>query len=162
MASRDHPQETPSSERLHPEKRASFWVARALSYVVYGYVVVTEVILGLGFTLLLFGANPEPSFVQWVYRSLDRAMEPFRGIFTPIDLGTTGNQVESVLDTSVLFAMIVYAIVAFAARALIDWLTLRIARLDHEEREHQRMVASRPAGYHDTYVDPSTPRRPAP
>ncbi len=43
---------------------------------------------------------------------------------------TGGNQVSSVLDTSVLFAMIVYAILALAVRALIDWLTLRLDRLD--------------------------------
>ena len=114
----------------------ALWGARALSYAVYAYVVVTEIILMLGFVLLLFGANPAPAFVQWVYRSLERTMEPFRGIFTPIDLGATGaNEVSSVLDTSVLFAMIIYALLALAVRALIDWLTLRLDRLDaHPDR----------------------------
>jgi hypothetical protein len=32
-----------------------------------------------------------------------------------------------VLDVSVLFAMIVYGMLALARRALIDWLTYRIA-----------------------------------
>ena len=40
-------------------------------------------------------------------------MERFRGIFTPIELGLTGNDVEAVLDTSVLFAMLVYGIFAW-------------------------------------------------
>ena len=108
------------------------WITRALGYAVYVYVVVTEIVLLLGFVLLLFGANPEPSFVQWVYRSMDRAMEPFRGIFTSIELGETSGEVGAVLDTSVLFAMIVYGILALAVRAGIDWLTARIDRLDRQ------------------------------
>ncbi len=125
----------------HRERRAVLWVGRALAYVVYGYVILTEVILGLGFVLLLFGANPDPSFVAWVYRSMDRSMEPFRGIFSPIDLGTTGIDVEAVLDTSVLFAMIVYALVALALRALLDWLTGRISRIDLAGQQRQRTTS---------------------
>jgi uncharacterized protein YggT (Ycf19 family) len=97
--------------------------ARALVWLVYAYVLVTEVVLALGFVLLLFGANTEAAFVTWVYRSLDRAMEPFRGIFTPIDLGLGGSQeVGAVLDTSVLFAMLVYAAAAWLVSMLLDWI----------------------------------------
>ena len=96
-------------------------VARGLVYLVYFWVVLSIVILVLGFFLLLFGANPDASFAEWTYRALDRVMKPFRGIFESVDL--SGN---SVLDVSVLFAMIVYGILALALRALIDWLTYRI------------------------------------
>jgi hypothetical protein len=58
-------------------------------------------------------------------------MAPFRGLFESIQLNG-----RSVLDVSVLFAMIVYGIVALALRALIDWLTYRVdllrAREAHE------------------------------
>jgi hypothetical protein len=115
-------------------RRVLLWMSRALSYFVYAYLVVVEIILFMGFFLLLFGANPSASFTDWVYRSLDRAMEPFRGIFTPIELGTTaGNDVQSVFETSVLFAMIVYGIVAIAVHALITWLSNRMYRLEAEE-----------------------------
>jgi hypothetical protein len=117
-------------------RRVILWTSRALSYFVYAYLVVVEIILFLGFFLLLFGANPSAGFTEWVYRSLDRAMEPFRGIFTPIELGTTaGNSVESIFETSVLFAMIVYGIVGIAVHALITWLSNRMYRLDAEEQE---------------------------
>ena len=96
-------------------------IARALSYLVYGFVVVALIILVLGFFLLLFGANPEAPFAQWVYRSLERVMAPFRGIFEPVQLHG-----DSVLDTSVLFAMIVYGISGLLLRGLIDWLTERL------------------------------------
>jgi uncharacterized protein YggT (Ycf19 family) len=96
-------------------------VARGLVYLVYFWVMLSIAILVLGFFLLLFGANPDASFAAWTYRALDRVMKPFRGIFQSIDLN--GN---SVLDVSVLFAMIVYGMLALALRALIDWLTYRI------------------------------------
>jgi hypothetical protein len=101
-------------------------VSRVLVWFVYAYVVVCEVLLGLGFVLRLFGANPSAGFVQWVYRSLERVMAPFRGIFPPIELGTNTSDVPAVLDTSILFAMLVYGIVLLALRSLIDWLTRRV------------------------------------
>jgi hypothetical protein len=117
------------------------WVAlaaRFISYLVYFYIIVVEIILFLGFFLLLFGANPSSSFVEWAYRNLDRAMTPFRGIFTPIELGTTGgNEVESVFDTSILFAMIIYGIVGILVYSLIQWLTYRIRRIEREEHNEQ-------------------------
>lgn len=132
------PAPAPSSH-LHPVRRAGFLAAKVVSYFVYFYVLFVEIILGLGFLLLLAGANPSSSFVEWIYRSLDRAMEPFRGIFTPIELGLTGgNQVESVFETSVLFAMIIYGILAVVIQALVSWTSGHLNRLDDEDREYQR------------------------
>ena len=98
--------------------------ARILSYLVYAFVLFSLVILVLGFFLLLFGANPHAPFAEWAYRSLDRVMAPFRGLFEQIDL--SGN---SVLDPSVVFAMVVYGIVGLALNALIDWLTEKMMLL---------------------------------
>lgn len=124
---------------LQPVRRAAFMLAKVVSYFVYFYVLFVEIILTLGFLLLLAGANPSSSFVTWIYRSLDRAMEPFRGIFTPIDVGLTGgNQVESVFETSVLFAMIIYGILAVVIQALVSWTSGQLNRLDDEDREYQR------------------------
>ena len=82
------------------------------------------VILLLGFFLLLFGANPDAPFAEWLYRGLRRVMAPFRGLFEPVKLDG-----RSVLDVSILFAMIVYGIVALFLHALIDWLTARIVAM---------------------------------
>ena len=97
-------------------------VARAMTYLVYGFVLVALVLLLLGFFLLLFGANPDAPFAEWVYRSLERVMAPFRGLFEPVALDG-----RSVLDVSVLFAMIVYGLVALLLHALIEWLTGRVS-----------------------------------
>jgi uncharacterized protein YggT (Ycf19 family) len=131
---------------VHQAQRTITWVARLITYLLYFYFVVVEVILAIGFFLLLFGANPTSPFVEWIYRGVDRAMKPFRGIFAPIELGTTGNDVQAVFDTSVLFAMLVYGIVVLALHALIDWLSGRMARIDAVNRERRR-VAAYQAGY---------------
>jgi hypothetical protein len=65
-------------------------------------------------------------------------MEPFRGIFTPIELGTTNGNVESVFETSVLFAMIVYGILGMVISALIRWLSGRLQYLEAAEADAQR------------------------
>ena len=98
--------------------------ARVLTYLVYAFVLFSLVILLLGFFLLLFGANPDAPFAEWAYRSLDRVMAPFRGLFKSIDL--SGN---SVFDPSIIFAMIVYGIVGLSLSALIDWLTEKMVTL---------------------------------
>ena len=100
-------------------RRIVLWFSRAITFLIYLYVLFVEVILLMGFLLLLGGANPSSPFVEWVYRSLDRAMRPFRGIFASIELGITGNDVPSIFDTSVLFAMIMYGILAIAISTLL-------------------------------------------
>lgn len=119
--------------------------ARALSYLVYAFTVFALVILLLGFILLLFGANPEAPFAEWVYRSLDRVMKPFRGIFEEIPLN--GN---SVLDLSVIFAMVVYGIAAMFLQALIDWLSsrliaIRVRAAAQAQAERDEAVTRQPA-----------------
>ncbi|HSL74062.1 MAG TPA: hypothetical protein VK853_06330 [Ilumatobacteraceae bacterium] len=122
------------------ERRAIVWIARAVSYLVYFYLLVVEIILLMGFVLLLFGASPTAGFTQWVYRNLDRVMAPFRGIFTPIELGTTSNDVPAIFETSVLFAMIVYGIVALVFGAIIAWLSDRLGQFDEVDAELRRQA----------------------
>ena len=102
--------------------------ARLLTYLVYAFVLVALTILGFGFFLLLFGASPDAPFAEWIYRSLARVMAPFRGIFEPVPLDG-----DSVLDTSVLFAMIVYGLLGMLLHALIDWLTMRLVVIRRRE-----------------------------
>ena len=132
-------------------------VARVVSYLIYFYVIVVEIILLIGFFLLLFGANPSAGFTQWAYRNLDRVMAPFRGIFTPIQLGTTSGNVEAVFDTSVLFAMIVYGILAMLLGALTRWVSQRLRYLDAAEAEAERREQQeRAADLQASSVTPST------
>jgi uncharacterized protein YggT (Ycf19 family) len=108
-------------------------IARAISYLAYGFVIISLIVLVFGFTLKLLAANPEADFVQWVYRHLDRVMQPFRGIF-PQAIGESG----SVLDVSILFAMLVYSLIALGVRSLLDWLTYRLHRIERALSEQMR------------------------
>jgi uncharacterized protein YggT (Ycf19 family) len=99
-------------------------IARALTFLVYAFVIVALIILLLGFILQLFGANPHAPFAQWLYRGLRRVMAPFRGLFEPVELDG-----RSVLDVSILFAMLVYGIVGLALHALIERLSVLIVTM---------------------------------
>jgi len=114
-------------------------LARGLTYLVYAFVIVALIVLVLGFFLLLLGANPEAAFAEWSYRALDRVMAPFRGLFESIQING-----ESVLDVSVLFAMIVYGIVALALGGLIEWLSQRLAAMRSAASERDDAAASPP------------------
>jgi uncharacterized protein YggT (Ycf19 family) len=119
-------------------------IAKVLAWLVYVWVIIDLVLLFLAFILRLFGANPDAGFTEWVYRSVQRVMAPFRGIFEPIALTD-----QSVLDTSLLFAMIIYGLVALFLRAGIDWLTAYVARhrrqLEQEEWAAAQVAAAVPA-----------------
>ena len=113
------------------------WLLRASKAVVvlvYAFVLIDLVLLTLGFFLRLLGASTDAEFTRWVYRNVDRVMEPFRGMFPTKTVSD-----HSVLDTSLLFAMIVYAIIGIALHALVDWLTGRIV----EQRRRQELAARR-------------------
>ncbi len=132
------PPTSPEPEvKHHPVKRAALLIAKVLSWLVLAYLVVVQIILVLGFLLKLLGADPSSSFVQWAYRNLDNAMKPFRGIFEPIEIGTTSGDVPATIETSIIFAMIVYGIIALAVSALVNWLTDRLNRLDAQEAQER-------------------------
>ena len=110
-------------------QRVLLKAARVVVWLVYAFALVTGVLLTTAFFLQLAGANPDASFVEWVYRSTDRAMRPFRGIFPTQELDGS-----SVLDFSYLVAAIVYFVIALLVDALHRWLTGRLRRQEWEAR----------------------------
>jgi uncharacterized protein YggT (Ycf19 family) len=121
-------------------------VGRVVVWIVYAFALVTAVLLTTAFVLHLAGANPESSFVEWVYRSTERAMRPFRGIFPTQDVGGS-----SVLDLSYLVAAIVYFVIALLVDALHRWLTGRLRR--------QQWEAGRARAQADMAAQRSVPRQ---
>ena len=94
-------------------------VGRAIVWLVYAFALIAIVIATIAFFLQLFGANPDSGFAQWIYRSASRVTAPFRGIFPS---HVNGN---SVLDVSLLFAIIMYALFALLIHTLIDYIERR-------------------------------------
>ena len=129
------PQSTPNPYEPPTKKsgRTFAWgVGRAIVWFVYAFALIATVIATLAFVLQLFGADPSNGFAEWVYRSASRVTAPFRGIFPT---HVNGN---SVLDVSLLFAIIMYALFALLVHVLIDYIDRRrdesISRDRYEEQ----------------------------
>jgi uncharacterized protein YggT (Ycf19 family) len=132
-------------------------IAKVLLWLVYAWVIIDLVLLALAFVLLLLGASPDAGFVEFVYRSVQRVMAPFRGMFEPIPLNG-----DSVLDTSLLFAMIVYTFVALFLRWAIDWLTAKLTPAHRAAPARPPRPAGPPRAV-DPYGQPVDPyRQPGP
>lgn len=86
------------------------WIANA----VFG---VIEFFIGLRVILKLFAANPVAPFVNWVYGTSEPLIAPFQGMFPASQL--TGG---SIIEFSSLFALLVYAFIAYGIAELIRYL----------------------------------------
>lgn len=99
-------------EQVHTETRSPIEVvlARVVSYV-FG---VIEVLIGLRFVLLLFGANPAAGFVSFIYGFSSFFMYPFNAVFK------TQTAAGATFEWSALVALAVYALVAWGIVSLIN------------------------------------------
>lgn len=131
-----NPSQIPASQDESPNAGTTIGLLRVAKVVVvfvYVFVLIDLVMLALGFFLRLFGASTDADFTRWVYRSVDRIMEPFRGMFPSHVVSD-----RSVIDTSLLFAMIVYTMVGIALHALVTWLTNNITTLRRRKSADRR------------------------
>lgn len=106
--------EQPHTVVVHEDEH-TFWAVVARRVVLF-LLDVLEILLAFRFFLKLLAANPASSFVQFIYTVTQPFIYPFQGIF-PQPSSAQG----SVLEWSVLLAMVVYAIVAWGIVRLI-WL----------------------------------------
>lgn len=89
-------------------------ISRILAYIMYAWVLFGIVVILLRVFLLAFSANLSAPFAQFIYRTSNDYLEPFRGIFPPKPIGETGY-----LDIAALFAIIVYLFVAWLFASLV-------------------------------------------
>jgi uncharacterized protein YggT (Ycf19 family) len=113
-------------------------VTRLVTWIVYAVVLAKAALLATAFFFRLAGANPDASFSNWVYRSADRSMDPFRGIFPTRELSDA-----SVLDLSLLFAAAVYLVLGLLIDAGLRWLSRQLS--DRERRVAHLRAAARDA-----------------
>jgi YggT family protein len=71
------------------------------------FITVVEGVLALRFLFKLFGGNTGAGFVAWIYEMSEVLLQPFRNIFPAHVFENT-----YVLELSVLFAMVMYAVLA--------------------------------------------------
>lgn len=92
--------------------------AKAIQLIYYVTGMV-NVLLLLRLIFKAFGANPASSIVQFVYNLTAVLLAPFRGIFEVAAAG------ESVIEPSILVAILIYSLLAKGIVELIDILEER-------------------------------------
>lgn len=102
-------------------------ISRAISYVAYAYALIASLVLGIGFVLLLFGANSTTPFVQFIYKTGAEFLQPFRGIFPVHQVSETGY-----FSASALFAITMYLIGAALLQSLISYITAKMVKHEQE------------------------------
>lgn len=105
-------------------------ISKLIAYVLYFWIIIGVISLSLRVFLLLFSANPNTSFVDFIYRLSADYLEPFRGIFPPKAVSETGY-----LDVAAMFAIIVYLFVMWGVSALISYLQYKIHTSKHEQEK---------------------------
>jgi uncharacterized protein YggT (Ycf19 family) len=94
-----------------------------VTYLVFGII---EGLLAIRLVLKLLGANPQAGFTNFIYGLTDTFMAPFRNL-----LPTVGGSSGSVLETSVVIAIIVYALIGWVLARLIVILFFRNVTVSH-------------------------------
>lgn len=108
--------------------------------IVYFVFGVIEVLLAIRFGLLLFGANPEAGFTQFIYDVTTPFMAPFFAVF-----GTTEVR-GAVFEWSALLAIAVYGLLAFGIAALVGAVTPRrsVSTVETEQETEADVTGQRP------------------
>lgn len=104
------------------------WLAALVNF----FLALVAALLLLRIILRLFSANPDASFVGWVYRTSGELMAPFRGIFPAPTLGE-----GYVLDLPAIFALVIYVLIGYLILALMGLMPLPGNR-DTEVRSSRR------------------------
>jgi hypothetical protein len=90
---------------------------QTIEYLIYFIFGALEVLLVFRLVLKLMGANPASAFVNFIYSLTRIFILPFEGIFRRGF--TEGIETTSVLEPSVIVAIVVYAVVAWGVVMLV-------------------------------------------
>ena len=90
-------------------------LAKRITYYVLG---VIETLLAFRLVFKLLGANPDSSFVSFIYSVTRVFVVPFESIFSAT--ATDGLEATGVLEPATIVAMVVYAVIAMGIIRLID------------------------------------------
>lgn len=94
--------------------------SRFLASLINLSIGLASLILSLRFILKLFGANQGAPFVSWIYAMSSSLLDPFRGIFP-----TQVIENQYVLEFSILFAILIYALIGYLLTEFIGWIDAR-------------------------------------
>jgi uncharacterized protein YggT (Ycf19 family) len=89
---------------------------RVVAGVIALWFLATVLILLTNFLMQFFGANMATGFGTWIVAHSKTVMSPFNGMFPTYHLFGS-----SVLDASMLAAIIIYALIGSAVTSLFGW-----------------------------------------
>ena len=91
-----------------------FRTKRIINSIINIIFTIAEAFLLFRFAFKLFAANTSAPFVRWIYDVSQPLLAPFENIFpTVADSG-------AVIEFSTLFAILIYALLAYLLMALVD------------------------------------------
>ena len=112
-------------------------ISKIIAYILYIWVLIGVISLTLRVFLLVFSANTNTPFVQFVYKTSADYLNPFRGIFPSKPVSETGY-----FDVAAVFAIIIYLFIMWGFSALISYVQNKID-ISRAEQEKKIMLASR-------------------
>ncbi len=89
-----------------------------ITNIVWYIVGLIEVLIAIRFILKVFGANPNSSFVDFIYNITGVLTAPFDSIFRVTS--STSGIVHSVFEPSILVAAAVYGLIGWGIVSLIN------------------------------------------
>ncbi|MEK9180785.1 MAG: YggT family protein [Patescibacteria group bacterium] len=92
-------------------------IPKMLAKIIHLILWLLESFLVMRLVLRLFGANAEAVFVKFIYQVSDAILTPFQNTFPVQEFNS-----KYVLDFSALFAIIIYALVAYFLLETIYWM----------------------------------------
>lgn len=102
--------------------------SRFVSFLTDIIFTFIEFLIGVRLILKLFGANPTAPFVTWIYDTSQALVGPFAGAFPAPRLSG-----GFVIEFSALFAMLIYAFIAYLISEFVKFIEMRV---DRSQREH--------------------------
>ncbi len=91
-----------------------------LTNIVFGFI---ELLLSLRLLLVFLGASTKAPFVNWVYMTSNPLLSPFEGMFPSRTIPVGFN-----IDTSTLFALIIYSFIGYFLKELLDYISYQTQR----------------------------------
>jgi len=117
-------EETEVVSRFSPARRAYETI-----YIIFGIIVGAIFIRVL---LKVLGANTAVAFTQFMYSATDPLLGPFRGLLPTFASG------RMILETSSLFAILIYGLIGIALARLLAIMFMRdVTVAAHGRREHR-------------------------
>lgn len=105
-------------------------ISKVISFLLYAWIMFGVIMLLLRTFLLLTSASTSSGFVRWVYEVSADFLYPFRGIFPTKEVSDTGY-----LDTSAIFAIIIYLIIAWIVSAVLKSVQSKMDDIREQEAE---------------------------